>query len=153
MRGAGGLAGERVSSQPASYTTGPARSGCHVLLRGCQQGAICLRGSPRKRGHLPGKMHASPAVFPPASLFLSTHLFSFSSRLYFKDDVLPSTSLPSLPASFSPSPLTPRRWISCVPWNRARNNKYLWVPGEGWTVNHYLSLCLLWKELALQNLH
>lgn len=50
---------------------------------------------------LPGKMCSSPSMFPPASLFLSTHLFSFSSRLYFKDDVRPSTSLPSPPL---PSP-------------------------------------------------
>lgn len=105
------------------------------------------RGSSQRR-RLPGKMCSSPGVFPPASLFLSTHLFSFSSRLYFKDDVRPSTSLPSPPL---PSP--PGRWISSAPWNRARNNKYLWVPGEGWTVNHHLSLRLLWKELALQNLH
>lgn len=75
----------------------------------CLLGAACLQCAVRKRGRLPGKTHGSPAVFPPASLFLSVHLFSLSSRLYFKDDVLPSTSLP--PAG---------RWISSVPWNRAR---------------------------------
>lgn len=60
----------------------------------CLLGAACLWCALRKRGCLPGKTRGSPAVFPPASLFLSVHLFSLSSRLYFEDDVLPSTSLP-----------------------------------------------------------
>lgn len=81
---------------------------------------MCPQGSPPPAGRpegsarhcrLPGKMCSSPAVFPPACLFLSTHLFSFSSHLYFKDDVRPSTSLPSPPP---PPPLPPPRKMNFI---------------------------------------
>lgn len=50
-----------------------------------------------------------------------------------------------------PSPRRKMNFICAL--KQGKNNKYLWVPREGWTVKHHLSLCLLWKELALQNLH
>lgn len=90
---------------PSPPLAPPARGGLSPPPGRLSAGEPSARGASRgsaRHGPLPGKMCSSPAVFPPASLFLSTHLFSFSSRLYLKDDVRPSTSLPSPPLASPP---------------------------------------------------
>lgn len=147
MRGARSLAGEQGPFPEHLSPLRPAVAS-HLLLGSCPQGsrlpAGCLEEA---RSAAVSQGEWAPA--PPCS-----HQLLFSSpRICFS--FLHVYTLKMMFAPPHPFPLhsPPGRWISSAPWNRARNNKYLWVPGEGWTVNHHLSLCLLWKELALQNLH